>query len=52
MELKLKRIPIEEPEVLEIRCHKVTDDVQEIVGILNGTTNYILTKMSRKTRIN
>lgn len=24
------------------------DDVQEIVGILNGTTNYILTKMSRE----
>lgn len=24
------------------------DDVQEIVGILNGTTNYILTKMSKE----
>lgn len=36
MELKLKRIPIEEPEVLEIRCHKVTDDVQEIISFVKS----------------
>ena len=36
MELKLKRIPIEESEVLEIRCHKVTDDVQEIISFVKS----------------
>jgi DNA-binding LytR/AlgR family response regulator len=36
MELKLRRIPIEEPEVLEIRCHKVTDDVQEIISFVKS----------------
>ena len=36
MELKLKRIPLEEPEVLEIRCHKVTDDVQEIISFVKS----------------
>ena len=36
MELKIKRIPIEQPEVLEIRCHKLTDDVQEIVSFVKS----------------
>ena len=36
MELKVKRVPIEEPEVLEIRCHKVTDDVQEIISFVKS----------------
>ena len=31
MELNVKRVPNEEPEVLEIRCHKVTDDIEEII---------------------
>ena len=36
MELRVKRIPIEESEVLEIRCHKVTDDVQEIISFVKS----------------
>ncbi len=36
MELKVKQIPIEQPEVLEIRCHKVTDDVQEIISFVKS----------------
>lgn len=36
MELKVKRVPIDEPEVLEIRCHKVTDDVQEIISFVKS----------------
>ena len=36
MELKVRRVPIEEPEVLEIRCHKVSDDVQEIISFVKS----------------
>ena len=36
MELKVSRIPIEEPELLEIRCHKITDDVQEIISFVKS----------------
>ncbi len=43
MQLKVTRVPIGEPEVLEIKCHKVGNEVQEIIsfiksrqGVLNG----------------
>jgi Response regulator of the LytR/AlgR family len=36
MQLKVSRIPIEEPELLEIRCHKITDDVQEIISFVKS----------------
>jgi len=43
MQLKVSRIPINEPELLEIRCHKISDEVNEIIsfvksrqGVLNG----------------
>lgn len=43
MQLKVTRVPKDEPEVLEIRCHKIGDEVQEIIsfiksrqGVLNG----------------
>ena len=36
MELKVKKVPIEQPEILEIRCHKVTDEVQEIITFVEG----------------
>ena len=36
MELRVKRIPINESEVLEIRCHKITDDVQEIISFVKS----------------
>ena len=43
MQLKVSRIPISEPELLEIRCHKISDEVNEIIsfvksrqGVLNG----------------
>lgn len=43
MQLKVTKVPVSEPEVLEIRCHKVDDGIQEIVsfiksrqGVLNG----------------
>ena len=35
MELRVRKIPINESEVLEIRCHKVTDDVQEIISFVS-----------------
>ena len=41
MELKVRRVPIEEPEVLEIRCHKVTDDVQEIISFVKSRQGQI-----------
>lgn len=43
MQLKVTRVPKDEPEVLEIRCHRIGDEVQEIIsfiksrqGVLNG----------------
>ena len=36
MELNVKRVPNEEPEVLEIRCHKVTDDIEEIISFVKS----------------
>ena len=36
MQLKVSRIPTEEPEVLEIRCHKISDDVQEIISFVKS----------------
>ena len=46
MQLKVSKIPIDEPELLEIRCHKISDEVNEIIsfvksrqGVLNGVIN-------------
>lgn len=43
MQLKVTRIPISEPEVLEIKCYEINDEVQEIIsfvkskqGVLSG----------------
>ena len=36
MQLKVSRIPIDEPEILEIRCHKITDNVQEIISFVKS----------------
>ena len=36
MELKVSRVPINEPEVLEIRCHKLSEDVQEIISFVKS----------------
>ena len=36
MQLKVSRIPKEEPEVLEIRCHKISEDVQEIIAFVKS----------------
>jgi len=44
MELKVKRIPIEQPEVLEIRCHKLSDDVQEIISFVKSRQGQLSAK--------
>ena len=44
MELKIRKIPIEEPEVLEIRCHKLTDDVQEIISFVKSRQGQLSTE--------
>ncbi len=36
MQLKVSRVPAEEPEVLEIRCHRISDDVQEIITFVKS----------------
>ena len=36
MQLKVSRIPTEEPEVLEIRCHRISDNVQEIISFVKS----------------
>lgn len=44
MEIKLLKIPKEQPEQMEIRCHEITEEIKEIVafvktrqGCLSGT---------------
>ena len=34
MEIKLQKIAKEQPELVEIRCHEVTDEVREIVTFI------------------
>lgn len=36
MEIKLKKIPGEEKEMVEIRCHEVNDEVKEIVTFVRS----------------
>ena len=36
MQLRVSRIPKEEPEVLEIRCNKISEDVQEIIAFVKS----------------
>jgi DNA-binding LytR/AlgR family response regulator len=36
MELRVSRVPAEEPELLEIRCHKISEDVQEIISFVKS----------------
>lgn len=43
MQLKVTKVPVGEPELLEIKCHRIGDEVQEIIsfiksrqGVLNG----------------
>ncbi len=36
MQLKISRIPPEETEVLDIRCHRISDDVQEIISFVKS----------------
>ena len=43
MELNVKRVPNEEPEVLEIRCHKVTDDIEEIISFVKSRKGQLST---------
>jgi len=36
MEIKVVKIPREQPEWMEIRCHEVTEEVREIVGFVKS----------------
>lgn len=36
MEIRLKKIPGEEKEMVEIRCHEVNDEVKEIVTFVRS----------------
>ena len=36
MELKVKQVPTEQPEVLEIRYHKLTDEIEEIISFVKS----------------
>jgi len=48
----VRKIPIEEPEVLEIRCHKITDDVQEIISFVKSRQGQLSTEQDgRKIEI-
>ena len=48
MELNVKRVPNEEPEVLEIRCHKVTDDIEEIISFVKSRQGQLSTMQEGK----
>ncbi len=52
MEISVKKIPAGEPEVLEIRCHKVSDDVREIVSFVKSRQGQLSAETDgRKTEI-
>ena len=52
MEISVKKIPAGEPEVLEIRCHKVSDDVREIVSFVKSRQGQLSAESDgRKTEI-
>ena len=36
MEIKVRHIPTDQPEVLEIRCHKITDEIEEIISFVKS----------------
>ena len=36
MEIKVRYIPTDQPEVLEIRCHKITDEIEEIISFVKS----------------
>ena len=36
MEIRVKQIPTEQPEILEIRCHKITDEIGEIISFVKA----------------
>lgn len=36
MQLKVTKVPVSEPEVLEIKCHKLDDEVQEIISFVKS----------------
>ena len=44
MELRVRKIPIDESEVLEIRCHKITEDVQEIISFVKSRQGQLSTE--------
>ena len=41
MELKVTRVPKSETETLEIRCHKVSDEIREIVSFIKSRQGVI-----------
>ena len=48
MDLKVTQIPKSETETLEIRCHKVSDEVREIVSFIKSRQGEKLTEISVK----
>ena len=36
MDIKVRQIPIEQPEILEIRCHTLTDEIEEIISFVKS----------------
>ncbi len=41
MELRVRQVPKEEPEVLEIRYHKMTDGLSEIISFVRSRSGHI-----------
>ena len=50
VEISVKKIPTEEPEVLEIRCHKLTDDVTEIISFVKSRQGRLSTECDGRKR--
>lgn len=46
MELRVKKIPIDEAEVLEIRCHKITEGVQEIISFVKSRQGQLTSELN------
>ena len=56
MQLKISKIPIGEPETVEIKCHRIGDEVQEIIlalppSVEGEATSLYLTKLIKPFNI-
>lgn len=49
MKIKIIRVPVNEMEILEIKCHKISDEVKEIIAFVKSRQGVISGKRDGQT---